>query len=97
MTASRYDSGGGNGTGGWRDDAACRSLDTNLFFPIGETGDAVHQTEAAKAICAVCPVQAECLEFAMSTNQQAGIFGGLNEHERRSLRRRRARQRRQAS
>lgn len=78
----------------WRRRAACRDVDTDLFFPNGETGDALDQAEAAKAICAGCPVREECLEFALATNQQYGIFGGLTDTERRSLRRRRARERR---
>ena len=81
----------------WRDAAACLALDTNLFFPVGETGDAADQAVAAKAVCRGCPVRDECLAFAMATNQQAGIFGGLDEDERRSLRRRLARERRRAS
>ncbi len=78
----------------WRQHAACRDMDTDLFFPNGETGDALEQAEAAKAVCARCPVREECLEFALVTNQQYGIFGGLTETERKSLRRRRARERR---
>ncbi len=72
----------------WRRLAACRDEDTDLFFPNGETGEALTQAEAAKAICAACPVRLECLDFALTTNQPYGIFGGLNESERKSLRRR---------
>jgi WhiB family redox-sensing transcriptional regulator len=81
---------------GWRLLAACRDEDTDLFFPNGETGEALAQTEVAKSICATCPVRNECLEFAMTTNQPYGIFGGLTESERKSLRRRRSRERREA-
>ncbi len=80
----------------WRRLAACRDEDTDLFFPNGETGDALEQAELAKAICAGCPVRLECLEFALTTNQPYGIFGGLTEAERKSLRRRRVRERREA-
>ena len=79
---------------GWRRLAACRDEDTDLFFPNGETGEALEQAEMAKAICATCPVRVECLEFALTTNQPYGIFGGLTEAERKSLQRRRNRQRR---
>lgn len=78
----------------WRARAACRDLDTELFFPAGETGDALEQTDRAKAICRSCPVQDECLDYAVAANEQAGIWGGATETERRSIRRRRARQRR---
>ena len=71
----------------WRQDAECRDLDPNLFFPVGVTGPAVDQIAAAKGICAACPVRAECLEFAITTNQEFGIWGGTSEDERRVLRR----------
>jgi WhiB family redox-sensing transcriptional regulator len=72
---------------GWRDHAACRDLDPDLFFPAGATGPAVDQIEAAKAFCASCPVREACLQFALETNQDAGIWGGADEEERRKLRR----------
>lgn len=78
----------------WRDDAACRDEDPELFFPIGTTGIAHEQVNAAKRICARCPVQEECLEFALASNQDAGIWGGLTEDERRTLKRSRQRRRR---
>jgi WhiB family redox-sensing transcriptional regulator len=82
----------------WRRDAACRDLDPNTFFIVGVTGAAVAQLAAAKAICRTCPVQADCLEFAITTNQEFGVWGGTSEDERRALRRQwRSRQRRQAS
>ncbi len=71
----------------WRQDAECRDLDPNLFFPVGVTGAAVDQIAAAKGICAGCPVRAECLEFAITTNQEFGVWGGTSEDERRVLRR----------
>jgi WhiB family redox-sensing transcriptional regulator len=81
----------------WRSRAACKSLDPDLFFPVGETGEALEQIEAAKAVCRGCPVQQECLEYALAANEQAGIWGGTTEAERRAIRRRRARERRAAS
>ena len=71
---------------GWRDRAACRHTDANLFFPAGSTGSAVDQIEAAKAVCRGCPVQDACLRFAFETNQEAGVWGGKDEDERRRLR-----------
>lgn len=81
----------------WRTRSACRDEDPELFFPIGTTGPAVEQTDAAKRVCMVCEVREECLEFALATNQDAGIWGGLAEDERRTLRRQRQRRRRLAS
>lgn len=72
----------------WRVDAACNAFGTEAFFPVGQTGDAVHQTAHAKAVCASCPVRAECLEFAVTTNQEYGVWGGADEDERRAIRRR---------
>ena len=72
---------------GWRLQAACRHSNANHFFPVGTTGAAVGQIEAAKAVCRTCPVQAACLLFAFETNQEAGIWGGKDEEERRRLRR----------
>ena len=74
----------------WRDDAACRDEDPELFFPIGTTGIALEQVNAAKRVCARCPVQEDCLEFTLASNQDAGIWGGTSEDERRLLRRQRS-------
>lgn len=82
----------------WRQLAACRDSDPNLFFPIGTTGPALDQIELAKAICAQCSVQEGCLQYALETNQEAGVWGGYAEDERRRLRKRwLAERRRQAS
>ncbi|MDQ6784287.1 MAG: WhiB family transcriptional regulator [Actinomycetota bacterium] len=70
----------------WRDDAACRDTDPDLFFPIGTTGLAVDQIDSAKAVCDRCEAQRACLEFALATNQESGIWGGTSEDERRRLR-----------
>jgi len=77
----------------WRHAAACRDEDPELFFPIGNTGPAVQQIDAAKAVCRRCSVTQECLDWAMETGQDSGIWGGLDEDERRSLKRRLARAR----
>jgi WhiB family transcriptional regulator, redox-sensing transcriptional regulator len=70
----------------WRDSAACRDTDPDLFFPVGTTGPAIEQIEAAKAVCRECEAQTACLEFALATNQESGIWGGTSEEERRKLR-----------
>jgi WhiB family redox-sensing transcriptional regulator len=72
---------------GWRRRAACRDTDPDLFFPVGTTGAALVQIDQAKAVCEICHVKAECLQFALATNQDSGIWGGTSEEERRKLRR----------
>jgi WhiB family transcriptional regulator, redox-sensing transcriptional regulator len=70
----------------WRDKAACRDTDPDLFFPIGSTGPAIEQIESAKTVCTECCARTSCLEFALATNQESGIWGGTSEEERRKLR-----------
>jgi WhiB family transcriptional regulator, redox-sensing transcriptional regulator len=78
----------------WAARGACRGSDPELFFPIAHSGPAVGQIARARAICAQCPVQRECLEFAMESGQDFGVWGGLSEGERRALRRKQSRHRR---
>jgi WhiB family redox-sensing transcriptional regulator len=66
----------------WRSLAACRSADPDLFFPISSSGQSIAQAAEAKAICAGCRVQRECLAFALRTHQVHGVWGGLSEQER---------------
>lgn len=72
---------------GWRGESLCRDTNPELFFPVGTTGAAIDHIAAAKLICAECTVTEECLEFALMTNQDSGIWGGTSEEERRKLRR----------
>lgn len=72
----------------WRELAACREEDPELFFPIGTGPAADAQAEQAKAVCRRCPVLEQCLTYALSSGQDAGIWGGLTEDERRAMRRR---------
>lgn len=68
------------------DRAACRGLDPELFYPHrGENRIAVE----AKAICAGCSVQDECLEWALGNRETIGIWGGTSDLERRVVRRQR--------
>lgn len=69
----------------WWDWAGCLGMDTELFFPVGVTGPAVKQADQAKMVCAACPVRDQCLNWALSTGQHDGIWGGLGEDERRRL------------
>ena len=73
--------------GSWRTAASCRSTDPDLFFPVGTTGTALDHISAAKSVCRACPVQVPCLDYALETNQDSGIWGGTSEEERRVLRR----------
>ena len=70
----------------WRDAAACRDADPDLFFPVGTTGDAIEDTAAAVALCRRCPVREQCLEYAMATNQRDGIWGAMSEDDRMRMR-----------
>jgi WhiB family transcriptional regulator, redox-sensing transcriptional regulator len=70
----------------WRGRSACLDSDPDVFFPVGTTGPALEQIETAQRICTACLVSEECLEFALATNQEAGIWGGTTEEERRKLR-----------
>jgi WhiB family redox-sensing transcriptional regulator len=70
----------------WRDAAACRDTNPDLFFPVGTTGPAIEQIAQAKTVCGECPAQPACLEFALVTNQDSGVWGGTSEEERRKLR-----------
>ena len=71
----------------WRDRAACRDTEPDLFFPVGTTGPALLQIEAAKAVCRQCDVREECLQYALDSNQEYGIWGATTEEERRYMRR----------
>lgn len=81
----------------WRELAACRDSDPDLFFPIGTTGPAIEQIEEAKAVCQACIVREDCLQFSLNTNQEAGVWGGYAEDERRRLRKRWLAERRRAA
>ena len=72
----------------WRAQAACIGTNPELFFPVAEAGPVLDaQVAAAKAVCARCPVRAECLTEALARIPH-GIAGGLTEDERRTLRHR---------
>jgi len=82
-----------NRTRGWQFEAACRGEDSALFFAPGyfERREEKSAREVkAKAFCARCPVREECLDFALRIRESHGVWGGLNEQERRSLLRQRS-------
>lgn len=64
----------------WQDDAACREIAVELFFPPAE-----QESEVAKSVCAECTVRQPCLEFALAEGERFGIWGGLTSQERRSV------------
>lgn len=68
----------------WRQQARCRGLDTEIFYrPDGVTRSVRAARErTAKAICAICPVRQQCLDWALATQEPAGIWGGLTPEER---------------
>lgn len=69
----------------WRDRAACRDEDPELFFPVSDVGPGARQTAEAKTVCGRCPVRRECLDFALDNGLDYGIFGGTTERERREI------------
>jgi WhiB family transcriptional regulator, redox-sensing transcriptional regulator len=75
----------------WVERARCIGEDPELFFPVGSTRPALQQVREAKAICRDCAVRDICLEWSLSTYQDAGVWGGLDEEERRAIRRQRRR------
>jgi WhiB family redox-sensing transcriptional regulator len=75
----------------WRDEAECLSIDPELFFPVGTSGPALVQIQEAKSVCRRCPVVDECLQWALDSGEETGIWGGTDEDERILIRRRRSR------
>lgn len=64
----------------WISHARCGQADGEAFFP-----DDVIDAEEARRLCGSCLVQAECLDWALATGERFGIWGGLDEDERRRL------------
>lgn len=65
----------------------CRDEDPELFFITGPGPASTRQLDAAKAVCRRCPVTAACAEWALSSGQDFGVWGGLSADERRAVRR----------
>lgn len=70
----------------WRDGAACRGIDPEVFYPATD-----EEAEDAKDICGQCPVVDPCLEHALSFREKEGVWGGATERERRRIIRQRRR------
>ena len=77
----------------WQRWAACRGMDSSVFYhPDGERNPSrARRTNAAKQVCARCPVISMCREFALRTREPFGVWGGLGENERQAILDRRAR------
>jgi WhiB family transcriptional regulator, redox-sensing transcriptional regulator len=67
----------------WQQAAACRSADPELFFPVSSGGSAREQEERAKAVCRMCAVRRQCLQYALAMKEPYGVWGGMTEVERR--------------
>ena len=70
----------------WRQHGACRGRDPAIFYPLDDEA-----AEPAKEVCNQCPVQAACLEHAITTREKEGVWGGATERERRRIIRQRRR------
>lgn len=72
----------------WQQHGRCRADDSSVFFP-PSTFEPKVEREAreakAKAICAGCPVRAECLDWALTVREPHGVWGGRSESERKQL------------
>ena len=69
----------------WSDQAACLSAEPEQFFPVGGAAAARWETAAAKQVCERCDVLSECRDYALATRQPFGVWGGLDEEERRAV------------
>jgi WhiB family transcriptional regulator, redox-sensing transcriptional regulator len=72
----------------WRFRAACRGEDSSLFFApsyFERREEKDGRERRAREICNRCDVRSECLEYALRTRESHGVWGGMNEQERRAL------------
>ncbi|HUF32711.1 MAG TPA: WhiB family transcriptional regulator [Acidimicrobiales bacterium] len=70
----------------WREHAACRGIDPDVFYPVSD-----EEAEPAKAVCEQCSVRQACLEYALTSREREGVWGGATERERRRIIRQRRR------
>ena len=64
--------------------AKCKGMDTNFFFPPGSDPGG---TKRAVAFCNSCPVKTPCAQYAIDNNINYGVFGGLSIRSRTKLKR----------
>jgi WhiB family redox-sensing transcriptional regulator len=69
----------------WSDRAACLTAEPETFFPVGSTGAALDDVAAAKVICRSCAVLDQCRDYALASRQPFGVWGGLDEEQRRAI------------
>jgi WhiB family redox-sensing transcriptional regulator len=69
----------------WSDRAACLSAEPEQFFPVGGAAAATWEAMVAKQVCARCEVLTPCRDYALATRQPFGVWGGLDEEERRTM------------
>lgn len=69
----------------WAADAACVGTDPELFFPDDHASK--YDTRTVRQVCAGCDVRLQCLDYALTTGQEYGVWGGLTATQRRPLRR----------
>lgn len=69
---------------GWRDDALCARVGGDIFFPNDDLS--TQYPQGAKSVCVVCPVRAQCLEFALENDIGFGVWGNMTPPERARLR-----------
>lgn len=64
----------------WTEDSACRTVDPEAFHSKSEVARL-----AAKQYCAVCAVREQCLRYSIENREPFGVWGGLDERERKAL------------
>ena len=69
----------------WMKLGKCRDLETDVFF--ADAGDAAASAKVAQAVCSICPVKDECLDYAIRHGCDYGIWGGVTAYARKDLRR----------
>jgi hypothetical protein len=72
----------------WKDQSACRGRATRTTDPWFPKPTNVVAVQVAKSVCFGCPSMIQCAQFALTTNQEEGVWGGLNEAQRRTIRKR---------
>lgn len=77
----------------WEERARCRTVGADPFYPDGRGQQYLAAAEKAKAVCAHCPVQRDCLALALHLEAgadlagRAGIWGGTTPRERHTIHR----------
>ncbi|MEE8601916.1 WhiB family transcriptional regulator [Euzebya tangerina] len=72
----------------WQTHGLCRTIDSSIFFPPAQfehKPERETREKRAKAICGECPVKAECIDWALTTKEPHGVWGGYSESERKQI------------